>query len=77
MEQKSNGVLKLPQNIFYNCENCEQNQNLHSMVFHEGNGINYMTKPFFSVLQGKSKEGSPLPEYGGWHKAAKVDRYCI
>lgn len=25
-------------------------------------------------FQGKSKEGSPLPEYGGWHKAAKVDR---
>ncbi|XP_056020677.1 kinesin light chain-like isoform X11 [Ostrea edulis] len=23
--------------------------------------------------KGKSKEGSPLPEYGGWHKAAKVD----
>ncbi|XP_061173778.1 kinesin light chain-like isoform X10 [Saccostrea echinata] len=23
--------------------------------------------------KGKSKEGSPLPEYGGWHKTAKVD----
>nr|XP_034324017.1 kinesin light chain isoform X10 [Crassostrea gigas] len=23
--------------------------------------------------KGKSKEGSPMPEYGGWHKAAKVD----
>jgi hypothetical protein len=26
-------------------------------------------------FQGKSKDGAPVPEYGAWHKAAKVDRY--
>ena len=27
------------------------------------------------VFQGKNKDNTPYGEYGGWHKAAKVDRY--
>lgn len=26
------------------------------------------------LLQGKGKESLPYADYGGWHKAAKVDR---
>ena len=28
----------------------------------------------FTSLQGKFKDNAPYGEYGGWHKAAKVDR---